>query len=68
VSNSITKPSNRLLASGLQLCAVPLFAFLLGRQSVTFSGSRTDWIVLGANVVCLLAGIREVTKAFRTEP
>lgn len=37
----------------LQRLSMPLFAFLLGRQSIAFSGSAATWFAIVCNVMVL---------------
>jgi hypothetical protein len=66
--NSTTKAAKQRFASLLWLCAVPVFAFELGRQSLTFTGSKLDWFVLSGKIFVLGVGLYEASKGIRNAP
>jgi hypothetical protein len=66
--NSATKAVNQRLASLLWLCAVPMMAFGLGRQSLTFTGNKEDWLLLSGNIFALGVGLYEASKGIRNAP
>ncbi len=65
MSNTTTKPSTWRGSNAAHLAVVTIFAFLIGRVSATFTGSKSDWITLTLNVVVLCTSLHELGKSMR---
>ena len=64
--NSPAKTANERSGALFQLGTVLLMAFLLGRQSLTFSGSAGAWFLLTCNMVALAVSLYYAADAIRT--
>jgi hypothetical protein len=65
MSNTTTKPPTWRGSNAAHLAVVTIFAFLIGRVSATFTGSKSDWITLTLNVVVLGTSLHELGKSMR---
>jgi hypothetical protein len=65
MSTSTTKPATWRGSNAVHLAVVTIFAFLIGRISATFTGSKSDWITLSINVVVLGTSLHELGKSMR---
>jgi hypothetical protein len=65
MSNTTTKPATWRGSNAAHLAVVTIFAFLIGRISSTFTGSKSDWITLSLNVAVLGTSLHELGKSMR---
>jgi hypothetical protein len=65
MSDPTNETAARPGASASQIAAVLIFAFLLGRQSVTFTGTIWGWIGLAGFTAALASVLWEIGKTMR---
>jgi hypothetical protein len=63
--NSPIKTANERSGALLQLAVVPLLAYGIGRQSMTFNGSASAWFLLACNVIALGISLYYAAEAIR---
>ena len=63
MSTSTMRPAGWRGSEAAHLAVVTIFAFLIGRLSVAFTGSRTDWVTLAVDVAVLGTSSHKLGKS-----